>query len=363
LKILFVIDHLGSGGAEQQFVHIVNNVDAEKQVHLTEGRGVRLSDLGGDITVSGGYGKRVPLRSIVELKNAIDSFKPDIVHSFLMYSCFITTLALKFSQHKPRFIAQEFSPPAEILKEVSFPGLKKYLLAMSYRRANRVITIAKAVMERFISDGFVTDKEKVGYVHDGLNIEIYKEIEDREKLKATLGLSQDATYICFVGSLVQRKGIDTSIKAFKTIPRADTHLLIVGDGPFKDDLITMAKGDERIEFLGYRKNGVEYIKASDLFVLPSLYEGLPNVIIEAMIVGTPVIASNVSGIPELIEDGVNGLLVPPNNHEELKVAILKLLDDQELRERFISESRKRAEYFNINRMARDYESIYNDLLR
>jgi glycosyltransferase involved in cell wall biosynthesis len=361
LKILFVIDHLGAGGAEQQFVHIVNNVDEEKQVYFTEDRGVRMSDLDRGITVSGGYGKRTPLRSTGELKKVIESFKPDIVHSFLMYSCFITALTLRFSRHKPRFIAQEFSPPEEILKEVSFPGLKKHLLTFSYKRADRLITIARAVMERFIDDGFVSDREKVGFVHDGLNIEKYKTLEPKQVLKAKLGLSENVTYVCFVGSLVKRKGLDTLIHCFSEITRTDTHLLIVGEGPDKQSFEERASRDNRIDFLGYKNNAIEYIKASDLFVLPSLYEGLPNVIIEAMIVGTPVVASNVSGIPELIEHDVNGLLVPPGDWKEIKTAIMKLLDDQDLRERYITESRKRAEYFNIDRMARDYEALYLEL--
>lgn len=363
MKILFVIDHLGAGGAEQQFVHIVNNVDAEKQVYLTEDKGVRMSDIDNSISVSGGHGKRTPFRSIGGLKNRIDEYKPDIVHSFLMYSCFITALTLGFSRHKPRFIAQEFSPPGEILKEVKFPALKKLLLSFTYKNADKVVTIARAVMESFTADGFVKDRNKLAFVHDGLDIEQYTALEEKTLLKGKLELSGNISHIAFVGSLVKRKGVDVLVKAFRNIRRQDIRLLIVGDGPLRKELIPSASGDPRIEFLGYKKNGIEYIKASDVFVLPSVYEGLPNVIIEAMAVGTPVIASNVSGIPELIEDGVNGLLVKPGDPEGLGNAIIRLLDDGDLREKLISESLKRAGHFSIYRMAKDYEALYREIMR
>jgi glycosyltransferase involved in cell wall biosynthesis len=363
MKILYVIDHLVGGGAEQQFVNIVNNVNAEKLVFLTEKGGIREKDLDGEIPVKGKYGKRKPLAAVFELKSLIETFNPDIVHSFLMYSCFISTLALKFSKVKPLFIAQEFSSPADILKEVSQPGLKKILLKYAYEKADAVVTISSSVARDIVEKGFVKDPSKVKYIYDGLDLKKYALINDKETMREGLSLLKDVLYVTFVGSLVKRKGADHLIRAFKEIRNEKARLLIIGEGPEKDALWAMANDDPRIEFLGYKENAPEYIRASDLFILPSLYEGLPNVIIEAMLLGTPVVATNVSGIPELIENDVNGFLVPPEDEGALKKALLELMENPALRNRFVLESHRKAPYFSIERMARDHEKLYAELLK
>ncbi len=316
MRILYVIDHLRGGGAEQQFINIVNNVNAEKCVYLTEDRGIRVESLDKTIPLKGGYGKRVFMKSIFELRKIIESYRPDIVHAFLMYSCFLTALSKRISKHKFLFIAQEFSPPDEILKEVKWAVLKKNLLKFSYSSADRILTVSKACKQSFVNDGYVREEGKVEFIYDGLEREKYSLLEPRDVIREKKGLSARYFYISFVGSLVHRKGVEYLIKAFMSIDNTSLRLIIVGDGPNGDIFKEMAKGDSRIEFLGYKKDAVSYIKASDLFILPSLYEGLPNVVIEAMSVGTPVIATNVSGIPELIENNVNGLLVPAGDAHE-----------------------------------------------
>jgi glycosyltransferase involved in cell wall biosynthesis len=361
MRILYVIDHLRGGGGEQQFIHIVNNVDAEKFVYLTEDRGTRFESLNRAIPLKGGYGKRVFMKSILELKKVMESYRPDIVHAFLMYSSFLTALSTRISRHKLLFIAQEFSPPGEILKEVKWAVLKKSLLKFSYSLADRVLTVSKASKQSFVDDGYVRGEGKVDFIYDGLDLTKYSMLESRDVLRQRIGLSSQYFYISFVGSLVHRKGVEYLIKAFMDINNRNIRLMIVGDGPNGDIFRDMAKGDHRIDFLGYRKDAVSYIKASDLFILPSLYEGLPNAIIEAMFVGTPVIATNVSGIPELIEHNFNGLLVPPGDAKRLKEAALELIGNNELAARFAKESIKKATYFNVDRMIRDYENFYKRL--
>ncbi len=362
MKILFITDHLGGGGAEQQFVNIANNVNAEKRIHLTVDKGMRQADLDKSIPLSGGHGNRVPLRSIREIKELIDSFKPDIVHSFLMYSCFLTAVALKFSRVKPVFAAQEFSSPEEILNEVKFKPLKKWLLKFSYRPADKVLTISRAVMDDMIKRKYFQDPSKGAYIYDGLNIRNYTDLDPKDTLRKRLGLDPEKFYITFVGSIVKRKGLSYLISAFKALPDEKLKLLIIGKGDMMETCRKLSGGDSRVEFPGYKRNAVEYIKSSDLFILPSLYEGLPNVVIEAMAVGTPVIATNVFGTPELIEDGKTGVLVPPADTAALKQAMLWLTGDSRARETFAREARKKAGYFSIGRMARDYEAFYSSLL-
>lgn len=357
MKILYVIDHLGGGGAEQQFVHIVKNAGAEKSVYLTVTGGVRAADLG-DTPVSSGYGRRMPLRAVIELKKLIESERPDIVHAFLMYSCFVTALALKLSRHKPVFIAQEFSPPEEILKVVRFASLKRMLLKFTYGAADKVVNVSEGVKERFVSGGYASE-DKVRVIHDGLDIGALKALPERYALRTKLGLLGKCLYVSYVGALAEWKGAGHLIGAFREIVSPDMRLMIIGSGIHEEVFKDMARGDSRIEFLGYRKDAVEYIKTSDIFVLPSAFEGLPNTVIEAMVVGTPVIASDIPGVRmELIEDNVNGLLIPLRDKDALKKAISKLAGDKTQRERLAEESSRRAEHFRIERMVKDYEDLY-----
>lgn len=362
MRILFVIDHLGKGGAEQQFVQIANGIRADKAVFLTEAGGVRTSALHKDIPSFGGHGRRTPLRTVFELKSIIDHWRPDIVHACLMYSCFVVALSLKLSKNHPALIVQEFSSPEEILNEVKFPAIKKTLLRFAYRRAQKVLTVSRSVMEEIIEKGFVADARKASYIHDGLDLGKFMSMEPREKLREQLGLSSGECYLTFVGSLVERKGVRYLIEAFREVPEESARLLVVGEGPEAPLMKRMAQGDERIVFLGYKENGVEYIRASDIFVLPSFYEGLPNVIIEALLVGTPVIATNVSGVPEIIEDDVTGLLVKPRDKKSLRHAMIRMIADPSLRVRLAEEAIKKADYFGVERMLTQYEALYNELV-
>lgn len=362
MRILYVADHLGGGGGEQQFVFIAKNVKAEKIAYLTEARGVRAEGLEEAVPLRGGYGGRTPLKSVMELKRLIDSFAPDIVHAFFMYSCLLASLSLRLSRRRPVFVCQEFSPPGEILREVALGPVKKSLLKLAYRRADRVVTVSRAVAETFLKDGFLKDAGKGVFIHDGLDLERLDSLPPKETLRETLGLEGDAVYAVFVGSLVERKGVSYLIDAFRGIAEPRARLLIVGDGPLQAALEARAADDSRIAFLGYRRNGAEYIKASDIFVLPSLYEGLPNVVIEAMAVGTPVVAARVCGVPELVEDRISGLLVPPADAGALRDAIRELAADGMLRRGLSGKARERAGHFSIGRMIEDYETLYASLL-
>jgi len=361
-RILFVIDHLGGGGAEQQFVNIVNNSRSEKAVYLTVDRGVRLGHIDSAVKVAGGYGSRTPMRTVLELRRIINSFRPDIVHACLMYSTFVTAMSLKLPGYRPVFVSHEFSSPEEILAEVRLPYIKKALLRVAYSEADHVLTIAEAVRKTFVTDGYVSDEAKTACIYDGLDLASLDHLETMDDLRSRLGLVEGVFYLCFAGSLVKRKGVRELINAFTAIDRKDMRLLVLGDGPEAETLKAMSRGDSRVEFLGFRSNASEYIKASDLFVLPSLYEGLPNVIIEAMAVGTPVLSTSVSGIPELIENEVSGRLVPPSDVHALRDAMVELAGDRETLKRYSAESLKRSGFFSLERMARDYEKFHEGLM-
>ncbi|WP_120498786.1 glycosyltransferase family 4 protein [Kiloniella sp. EL199] len=171
----------------------------------------------------------------------------------------------------------------------------------------------------------------------------------RKALRTELGAKDDETVILMVGRLVREKGYVELIEAMKKV---NATLWIVGDRLASDhatdidDAMTQAKTDEklkkRIRFLGYRDDVNQIMRAADIFTLPSHREGMPRSIIEAMMTGLPVIATNIRGSREEVDDGKTGILVPVNEPEKLSDALCKLVNSPKLRETMGTASRKRA---------------------
>lgn len=144
-------------------------------------------------------------------------------------------------------------------------------------------------------------------------------------------------------------------------------LWLVGDGPLRSEverLVRKRNLQEHVRFLGLRKDIPELLAQADILLLPSDWEGVPLVVLEAMAAGRPVVATRVGGVPELIEEGKTGLLVPPRDSGALARAILRLAKDPELRRRMGEAARKRAlERFDIHRTAQAYAELYLKLLK
>ena len=139
-------------------------------------------------------------------------------------------------------------------------------------------------------------------------------------------------------------------------------LLMIGDGelrPQVEDFIHQNELEDRVVLMGTRYDVPDILAASDIFVLPSRWEGLPYVVIEASMAGLPVVASRVGGIPELVEDSVTGLLVPPGNPEALSEAIQRLLDNEDLRHQMGQAGREKAlREFTSDHMLAETDKIY-----
>ncbi len=144
-------------------------------------------------------------------------------------------------------------------------------------------------------------------------------------------------------------------------------LWLVGDGPLRPEIEKLVKEKElenKVKFLGVRSDILQLLSESDVFILPSDWEGVPLTVLEAMATGKPVIATTVGGVSELVEDGRTGILVPPKDPKALAQAILRLAKDPAMRESMGKEGQKRAiEKFDIKQTARQYEELYLKLLK
>lgn len=153
---------------------------------------------------------------------------------------------------------------------------------------------------------------------------------DRAMLRRELGLPQDKPLLVSIARLTPVKGVDVALRALALLPE-NVHFVIVGEGEQQAELEALAPPG-RVHFVGRQEHSVtlRYLRAADIFVLSSHTEGLSHVLLEALSVGTAAVATQVGGNPEIVTDGVNGLLVPPNHPPMLAAAIQRLLDDAAL---------------------------------
>ncbi|QDV09884.1 Alpha-D-kanosaminyltransferase [Planctomycetes bacterium Poly30] len=175
--------------------------------------------------------------------------------------------------------------------------------------------------------------------------------ESREEARADLGLASDRRYVLSICRLMGWKRVDGIIRAIALLKDESVHLLVAGDGDMEAEWRRLSADlgvAERVHFLGNVPHGEipMYIRAADVFVLNSEYEGLSHTLLEVQALGTPMIASGVCGNPEVVEDGVNGLLVDPDRPEELQAALEKVLRDPELGQRFVEAGFARSGSFD-----------------
>ena len=201
---------------------------------------------------------------------------------------------------------------------------------------------------RGIVAGWGVPEEKLRVIYNAVDLAPYQSLPSREEAQAQLGLS--GRVVLTVARLAPWKGVDRLIAALPTWREAapGTNLVVIGDGPERANLERLAREVgvmEAVTFVGQvaHERMPLYLRAADVFVLYSGYEGLPHVVLEAMAAGVPVVASHKGGIPEVAEDGVTGLLVEWGNETALADAVRRVLGDEALARRLGGSGREKVE--------------------
>lgn len=241
----------------------------------------------------------------------------------------------------------------------------EWLDAVMIRRADRVVAVSQAMRENLRLK--VLNINPV-VIYNGIkNNEEYSIIEtDSYLLK---GLDNKKLKLISIGRLSKEKGFNILLKTvhhIKTKWNDGVQLFIIGEGPEKDNLMKLAKEcgiSENVIFAGYMDNACKVLKYFDVFVMSSLSEGMPITLLEAMRVGMPIVATAVGGIPEALEGGKCGILVPPGSELELAKSIVELYENSPLREELSIKSKIRFnEEFTVEKMEEKYRSVYLDVI-
>ena len=232
--------------------------------------------------------------------------------------------------------------------------------------ADRVICVSERVAD-FAARVIGVPLFKLVVIPNGVPLESFQP-GNRAEARALLGIGLSKTIIGTVGRLQPVKGIHDLLKAFAHLVTGhpEAILLVIGDGPQRTQLEALAQElgiSQRVHFLGNRTDVSRLLSGMDIFVLPSVWEGMPNAVLEAMAVGLPVVATAVGGTPELVVDGVTGLLVRPRDPLALAETLAVLLRDSDQRRKMGRAGRERVvQCFGVERVVEQTERLYERLL-
>jgi glycosyltransferase involved in cell wall biosynthesis len=232
-------------------------------------------------------------------------------------------------------------------------------------RVTRLIAVSSQI-EQVLNAKY--GSKKVVKVYNGVRLQAASSAGNANDTKTKLGLDSSCRLIGTVGRLTAVKGQENFLLTARELLkcRSDLRFILVGDGPLRARLETRARElgiDHRVSFLGHRDDIYDVLRALDIFVLPSLHEGIPMVLLEAMALARPVVASRVGGIPEVLTDRVHGLLVSEGNPGELAGACKMFLDDQSFAQSCAQAARLRVQQgFSSATMGANVASLYRELV-
>ena len=247
----------------------------------------------------------------------------------------------------------------------NFPDKWRYMVAewiMSHF-AYKLVGVSQHTTENLIKFEKISP-QKTTTIVNGIDGAKYDIAIDKGQKRKELGLKETGPIVGACVRLTEQKGLSYLLEAVQRIKPhfPDISVVVAGEGPLEQRLINQCRDsgiDKNVFFLGPRLDIPEILKLLDIYVLPSVWEGLPMILLEAMAAECPIIASRVGGVPGIIENGLNGSLVEPKNPEALATEITGVLKDRRLRDKYASEGlRVFREKYTVAAMTRQYERLY-----
>lgn len=379
-KLLHVITRLERGGAPTVALDLLRGLegDALTQTLVTGLADDAAADLLGTPATAGLRVLPVPslvqrvhpvtdLRALLGLTRLLRREAPDLVHVHTSKAGFLGRLAARLTGTRPVI----YSPHGSILTGYFSPGATRALArldAWAARFTDRIICCTAREVAEYLGAGIGRSAQYV-VIPNGLDGEAYaRRAAPLAKTRAGLALPVRSRPLLCVGRLVPVKGQAVLLQAWPSVLTREPMavVLLAGDGPDREALrakaAALALGDS-VRFLGFHEEIPSLLACAEALVLPSLNEGFGMVLVEAMAMGKPVVATAVGGVPEVVLHGVTGLLVPPADPEALATAILRLLGDPRAARQMGEAGRERARNcFSRDSFLRAHRDLYGGLL-
>jgi len=379
IRVLNIITRLERGGAPQALLETIRRMPSDIHIDLATGQADEAHlDLTQEVIDSGMPLMLVPsmrrsphpLRDWKALRHLIRIIRAgnyDIVHTHTSKAGFLGRIAARYCKTP----AVVHSPHGTVLEGYFSPVITKvyaYLERITAPLAQCIICLTTREIDQYIH-AKIGKREQYTVIYNGINMDTFSTMtQTRQDVRNSLNLTSDSVVCITVGRLVPVKGQIDLINAFPKIvaQHPNTHLLIVGEGELRDELVGQVNHlnlSKSIHFVGWRSDIPNLLGASDIFVLPSLNEGLGLVLIEAMAQHLPTIATHVGGVPEVVEDGKTGLLVTAQSPDALAKAINQLIASPTQRTEMGEAGYQRAiTNFSIETTVEKTEHIYRTLM-
>jgi len=366
IKIAFVIDDLGLGGAQRQLLELVKRIDRNRFTPLVVGLSEEKIALKKEFEKTG-----VPIMLIrqrgkfsfsvlFKLCRIFRQFSPTIVHTYLFTADFYGKISAKCSG-VPILMSS--------VRSIEPDKKKHYILVdrLLGKWCDAVVANAYCIQELLSKRERINSK--ITYtIHNGVDLQRFPYPAQNGHLRQSMGIQSRAILLGTIGRLGPEKNHKMLLSTIAELRKRghDVVLFIVGDGKLRSNLQQQTKElhiESSVYFLGPRDDVPDILSNLDLFILPSRYEGCPNVVLEAMAAGKCVVATAVGGTPETIVDGKTGILVKPDNQEALVTAIVDLLKSPDKPSILGQQARESIERsFTIEKMVQQTTNLYEQLL-
>lgn len=362
-RVLILIKGLGRGGAEQLLVSAAPFLDASRFdyriAYLLPGKDALVGELRGhglEVRCLGGTGAGW----LGRLRALVRRERIDLVHSHLPFTGVGARLAL------PKII-QVYTEHNEW---ECYRVPTRWSNMATLRLCDHVFAVAEGVrasMRYPAPLDRLLQMPDVEVLHHGIDVDRVGAAAHPDGVRAEFGLPADAPLVGTVGNFRAEKALDQLIEAADIVRRAmpDVRFLLVGQGATEGKLRSMVRDrhlEETVVFTGHRADAPRLMAALDVFVQSSLHEGLSIALIEAMALGRPVVVTDVGGQAEVVQDGAQGLVVPPGEPSRIAQSLLALLGDERLRSRMGEAAHARALTFDIRRSVARTQQVYEELL-
>jgi glycosyltransferase involved in cell wall biosynthesis len=363
-KVFFLIPSFRGGGAERVVLNIVNNLDKNKfEVCLItiSGEGEYKELLSPEIRHFDLKEKRAR-KSVFKLRKLLKKERPDCVIGYVTQSNIILFLSTLFLYKKITIVncVQNYYDYTVARQKI----VQRFLFSLSLKFSDYIIGISEE-MKNNLKNKLNIKNNKIKIINNSTDLSYInkKKIED---IQDDVFIDEPVIIAC--GRLTEQKGFSYLIKAFNEIKKEfkNATLLILGQGEKEKELKALVKElniENSVKFLGFKDNPYKYLYNSDLFVLSSLWEGLPGVLIEALACEVPAISTNCkSGPKEILDNGKIGELVKIKDVDSLSNAMLKVLRDKDLQHKYKELGLKKVKEFDKDKIIREYEDFLSYIL-
>ena len=373
IKVAHIITRLDFGGAQGNTLYTAASLDrARFDPFIIAGPGGRLKPEAGQsrLVTAGRLAREISpvgdIAAFFELRRLIKGEAPDVVHTHSSKAGILGRLAAAAAGVPAvvhTFHGFGFHPRQNFLKRAFYVLLERVCAGLS----DALVFVSRSNMETARAAG-IGAPAKYRLIRSGVKLSSYPARIDRNAVRAALGLAPDSLVVLSIGNAKPQKNPGHFIEAAARLAsaRPAARFVFVGGGEELDSLRARARGlglEKTCLFTGWREDSPELLAAADVFVLTSLWEGLPRALVEALRTGLPAVCYATDGVTDILKEGVNGFPVPQGDLGAFCAALARVLDDKALREKLGAgaEATDLAE-FDIDYMVRQQEELYSALL-